>query len=106
MPRAQRSLNAQRTILKAIQAKKQVNIADEMGVSEASLSNTLNNPIPNTDNATQLTRFCDLLAASGLKVVPEDVACVSAEKMAALKYFARIGLNCDDAEEAETLHWD
>ena len=106
MARAQRSLKTQTTILRSLQSKGQVQIADFMDVSEATVSTLINKPLPNApDNTTYLTRLCDLLAGADLKVVPVDVECHTPEYMKSLKMFARRGIDVDEDIDTEAQLW-
>src|SRR3954464_13670418 len=85
----------ERVILQAFAKVSQTRIAEQMGV-----------------NDSQITRFKDgglehaaaLLAACGLKVVPQDMQCFPRDKVHALLTLARDHLQ--QIEHPEQLSWD
>lgn len=73
----------------------QVRIAEAVGVSEATISRM---------KSEQLAQVAAVIAAAGMKVVPEEMRCYPAKKLNAILELARDHLNALD--DVERLSWD
>lgn len=84
------------TVLQRLQEPgRAVAIASAMGVSESTVSRLKNE---------HLESLCELLAHAGLKIVPVEVKCFPAEKIAALLTLAKAHL--DSIESADEMIWE
>lgn len=82
----ERARKAQALALQRIARVGQNTIADEIGVSAATVSRFIS-------DADGLERACKVLAAAGLKVVPATMQCFPPEKVAIFMTLARDHLN-------------
>lgn len=87
---AERARKNERTILQALAERSQAKAAELMGVHESTVSRF---------NKAEIAA---LLAASGLKAVPEGMQCFDPDYVKALKTLAGIGL---DSPEPRHLDW-
>lgn len=81
--------------MQGIHRQGQVRIAEAIGVSEATISRM---------KSEQLGQVAAVIAAAGLKVVPDSMRCYPAKKMNAILELARDHLNAVD--DVEQLSWD
>lgn len=70
-------------ILRALAAVGQVRVAEQLGISESTVSRMKD---------AELDRIGELLAACGLKAVPVDLQLFEPERIQALQVLARIGV--------------
>lgn len=82
-------MKTEKTIIDQLGEVTQKDIAKFMEVSEPTVSRII----------PSIAQFTDFLTALELKVVPESAQCVSAERMASLKYFASIGIQAEQLED-------
>ncbi|WP_321914802.1 CII family transcriptional regulator [Paraburkholderia sp. J11-2] len=92
---AERSRKAQSLALQRISATGQNTIADEIGLSAATVSRWV---------GEDLERACQVLSAAGLKLVPAEMQCFPPRKVAILMELARDHLN--QLETVEQLQWE
>lgn len=90
---SERSRKNLTVILKALAGVGQAVAAGFMGVSESTVSRM---------KESELEKFCDLLSAVGLKVVPIDYHCYPEDEIAALRVLARRS----DVLRASALSWE
>jgi hypothetical protein len=83
------------TILKSLSSTGQTVAASFMGVSESTVSRMKDQ---------ELEKLSDLLAACGLKVVPESMQCFPAEHVEALRILALQSSVLNN--KADQLRWD
>lgn len=89
-----RAIKNERIILKALADTGQVAVARELGVSESSISKSKDSVQP----------MAKILAACGLKVVPNAVRCVKPEYLQSLEAIAQEHFRT--RSETPTLEWD
>jgi hypothetical protein len=77
---AERSRKFHSLVLQRVSSVGQIHIAEQLGVSEATVSRAINE---------QLERACQVLASVGLKVVPVEMKCYEPRKIAILLELAR-----------------
>jgi hypothetical protein len=88
------------SILQALAASGQSNVAKDLELSESAVSRMKDKDIPEAAR---------LLAAVGLKVVPEKYRCVDAAYLAGLEHFAKCWLEHitqNQTPSPEGLKWD
>lgn len=81
-----RSRKLESVVLKRLERVGQATVGKAIGISESSVSLFVSKP-------EQLKRFCRVLAAAGLKIVPRDAQCFSPRKVQILMELARDHLN-------------
>jgi hypothetical protein len=81
-------------VLRALADKGQTRVAELVGTSETTVSRF---------KGHDLELASAVLAAAGLKVVPESMICFDPEYVNALRVMAGVGLN---AESPRSLEWD
>lgn len=95
MPFDQRARKNEKVILSALADTGQAVAAGFMGVSESTVSRMKDQ---------ELEKLSDILAACGLKVVPESMQCFPAERVEALRILALQSSVLNN--KADQLRWD
>jgi len=92
---AERSRKAHSLALQRLASVGQAEVARALETSESTISRAVN---------AELERMCSILAAVGLKVVPQEMQCFPPRKVAILMELARDHLN--QLETPDQLQWD
>lgn len=92
---AEKARKVESNLLQGIHRSGQSRIAEAVGVSEATISRL---------KTEQLAQVAAVIAAAGMKVVPDTMRCYPAKKMNAILELARDHLNAVDS--VEQLSWE
>lgn len=88
---AERSRKAYSLALQRVSVVGQVNVAEQIGLSGATVSRFVNE---------DLERACQVLVALGLKIVPVEMKCYPKDQIEAIFTLARASMNrVDDVEQ-------
>lgn len=87
----------QSTALQAVAKKGQIDIAEQIGMDDSTVSRFMS-------DEKGMARALQILAAAGLKIVPIEMQCFPPRKVAILMELARDHLN--QLETPEQLQWD